>query len=92
LLANDSNSVVVGEVYEVDNEILKELDKFEASSNYSRKQVEVSIDTHGRICWIYEPDPEHFCLEKLIPSGDWIEYARTKTDGPGHTGTGLKQK
>jgi gamma-glutamylcyclotransferase (GGCT)/AIG2-like uncharacterized protein YtfP len=87
LLVNESSSLVNGELYEVDDEILSELDDFEASSNYSRKQVEVFLGSHKRICWIYEPDPECYSLHTLITSGDWIEYAKTKTDGPGDTGT-----
>ncbi len=83
LLLNESNSMVIGEVYEVDDEILNELDDFEASSNYLRKQVEIPLGTHGRICWTYEPDPEFYSPGKLISSGDWIEYAKTKTDWPG---------
>jgi hypothetical protein len=43
LVLNESDSLVVGEVYEVDDEILKKLDEFEASSNYLRKQVEISL-------------------------------------------------
>lgn len=46
LLLCESNSLVIGEVYEVDDEILNELDDFEASSNYWRKQVEISLGTH----------------------------------------------
>ena len=92
LLLDDSNSSVIGEVYEVDDEILNELDDFEASSNYSRKQVEVYLGSHKRICWIYEPDPECYSLHNLIWSGDWIEYAKTKTDGPGDMGTESKDK
>jgi gamma-glutamylcyclotransferase (GGCT)/AIG2-like uncharacterized protein YtfP len=82
LLLNESNSVVVGEVYEVNDEILNRLDDFEASSHYLRKQVEVSVGTHREVCWTYEPDPEFYSLRTLITSGDWIEYARTKTDWP----------
>lgn len=83
LLLNDSNSQVIGEVYEVDDELLNELDDFEASSNYVRKQVEVSFGTDSRKCWTYEPDPEFYSLQKLITSGDWIEYARANTASPG---------
>lgn len=78
LLLNEANSSVIGEVYEVDDETLKRLDEFEASSNYRRKQVEISLGT----CWTYEPDPEFYSLRKLITSGDWLEYAKTKTDWP----------
>jgi gamma-glutamylcyclotransferase (GGCT)/AIG2-like uncharacterized protein YtfP len=85
LLINESNSLVSGEVYEVDDEILNKLDDFEASSNYWRKQVEISLDTHRRICWIYAPNHEFCSHRALITSGDWIEYAKTKRDWPGHT-------
>lgn len=83
LLHNESNSLVIGEVYEVDDELLKKLDDFEASSNYLRKQVEVSLGSDRKTCWIYEPDPEFYSLHRLITSGDWMEYAQTKTDWPG---------
>lgn len=78
LLLNDSNFLVSGEVYEVDDETLTKLDDFEASSNYLRRQVEISLGDHKRICWTYEPSPEFYSLETLIGSGDWIEYAKTK--------------
>ena len=82
LLLDESNSPVIGEVYEVDDQILQELDDFEASSDYLRKQVEIALDTDRRRCWIYEPNPESYSLRTLITSGDWIEYAKTKTDWP----------
>ncbi|MCM3872105.1 MAG: gamma-glutamylcyclotransferase [Pyrinomonadaceae bacterium] len=81
LVLDESNSMVIGEVYEVDDDILNKLDDFEASSNYCRKQVEISASDR-RICWTYEPDPEFHSTRKLISSGDWIEYAKTKTDWP----------
>lgn len=83
LLLDESKSLAVGEVYEVGDEILSELDEFEASSNYLRRQVEIILGTHTKICWTYEPDPEFYSLRTLITSGDWIEYAKTKTDPPG---------
>jgi gamma-glutamylcyclotransferase (GGCT)/AIG2-like uncharacterized protein YtfP len=82
LLLNESKSLVLGEVYEVDDETLNELDDFEASSNYLRKQVEISIDAQMRMCWTYEPNPASYSFQTLITSGDWIEHARTKTDWP----------
>ena len=85
LLVNESNSLVIGEVYEVDDETLCKLDEFEASSNYWRKQVEISVGTDRKMCWVYEPNPEFYSLRTLITSGDWIEYARTKTDWPDET-------
>ena len=83
LLLNESSSLVIGEVYEVDDEVLNKLDEFEASSKYGRKQVEISLGTHRRLCWTYEPNPESYSLRTLITSGDWIEYAKTKTDWSG---------
>lgn len=85
LLLDEANSLVTGEVYEVDDEILKRLDDFEAASNYRRKQVEISLGSQPKVCWTYEPDPEFYSLRTLIASGDWIEYAKTKTDWPGDT-------
>lgn len=78
LLSNKSNAVVVGEVYEVDDELLSRLDDFEATSNYLRKQVEISMGPDRKTCWTYEPDPESYSFDKSITSGDWIEYAKTK--------------
>jgi gamma-glutamylcyclotransferase (GGCT)/AIG2-like uncharacterized protein YtfP len=83
LLLNESNSLVIGEVYEVDDETLHKLDEFEASSNYVRKQVEISLGAHRRACWTYEPDPESYSPSKIITSGDWIEYARTNRKSGG---------
>ena len=80
LRLNESNATVVGEVYEVDDELLNELDEFEASSNYVRKQVEASVGGQQTNCWTYEPNEEFYRLDKLITSGDWIEYAGTKTN------------
>lgn len=78
LLLGESNSLVTGEVYEVDDELLKRLDEFEASSDYLRRQVEIPLGGHGKLCWTYEPNPEFYSLRKLITSGDWIEYAKTR--------------
>lgn len=86
LLLNESNSLVIGEVYEVDDELLNKLDDFESSSHYWRKQVEISLGAHRKACWTYEPNPEFYSLQTLITSGDWIEYAKTKTDWPGDEG------
>ena len=86
LILDESNSLVVGEVYEVDDETLKKLDDFESASHYWRKQVKISLGTHIRKCWIYAPNPEAFSRHTLITSGDWIEYAKTKTDWPGDKG------
>ena len=84
LLLDDSNSLVIGEVYEVDDETLSKLDDLESSSHYWRKQVKISIGNQSRKCWIYAPNPEAFSRRTLIASGDWLEYAKTKTDWHGN--------
>jgi gamma-glutamylcyclotransferase (GGCT)/AIG2-like uncharacterized protein YtfP len=90
LLLDESDSSVIGEAYEVDDETLNELDEFEASSNYRRKQVEISLGAHRKVCWTYEPDPEFYSPRTLITSGDWVEYAKTKTDWHGDTARNLR--
>lgn len=80
LLADEASSPVVGEVYEIDDAILKKLDDYEAESNYRRRQVEATVGNHQMMCWIYEPEPEFYSLHTLIESGDWIEYAKTKSE------------
>ncbi len=77
LLLDESKSLVTGDVYEVDDEILNEMDDIEAPSDYRRKQVEISLGTDRKKCWIYVPeqDPEFYSAHTPITSGDWIEYA-----------------
>ena len=80
LLVSESDSPVVGEVYEVDDALLLDLDEFEASSNYLRRQVTISLGDLTAIGWAYEPDLQFYSLATLIDSGDWLEYAKTKPD------------
>jgi len=48
LLLNESNSLVIGEVYEVDDETLNKLDDFEASSHIGGSRLKSpSIPTKG---------------------------------------------
>jgi gamma-glutamylcyclotransferase (GGCT)/AIG2-like uncharacterized protein YtfP len=82
LLLDEPNSLVIGEVYEVDDETLGKLDDFESSSHYWRKQVKIAVGIQSKKCWIYAPNPEAFSRSTLIVSGDWIEYAKTKTNWP----------
>lgn len=86
LRLNEAHSLVVGEVYEVADETLNQLDEFEADSHYERQQVEISLGKHSRLCWVYTPKPEFYDLRSLITSGDWLAYAKTKTDWPEDTG------
>ena len=85
LLLDESNSLVVGEVYEVDDEILKKLDEIETDSHYRRKQVELFVGEGRKMGWVYVYDPQFYSRLVLIESGDWIEYAKTKTDWPDET-------
>lgn len=80
LILDEANSLVIGEVYEIDDEILHQLDDYEAGSNYRRRQVEVSLAQQRMSSWIYVPDSQFYSLRRLITSGDWIEYARMKTE------------
>jgi len=82
LLLDESNSSVTGEVYEVDDEILRKLDEIEAVSYYLRKRVEVSIGEHRMLSWVYVYDAQFYPRRVLITSGDWIAYAKTKTEWP----------
>ena len=78
LLLSETESPVVGEVYEVDDALLQELDEFEASSNYLRRQVTISFGNQKETGWAYEPDLQYYSLGTLIESGDWLEYAKTR--------------
>jgi gamma-glutamylcyclotransferase (GGCT)/AIG2-like uncharacterized protein YtfP len=82
LMIDEAGSLVTGEVYEIDDEILAGLDEIEAPAFYERKQIEVALDNQSRHCWIYEPKLELYPQRSLISSGDWIEYAKTKTEWP----------
>jgi gamma-glutamylcyclotransferase (GGCT)/AIG2-like uncharacterized protein YtfP len=82
LLLDESDSSVIGEVYEIDDEILKELDEIEAASSYGRRRVEVSLGNQRIGCWVYVDTSGSAPRRVLISSGDWIEYAKTKTDWP----------
>ena len=80
LLLDEAGSSVLGEVYEIDDEILRQLDEIEATADYRRQQLGVSLDEHSMTCWIYAPEAESYPQRRLIISGDWIEYAKTKTE------------
>jgi len=84
LLSNESASLVIGEVYELDDGLLSVLDRFEAAGDYWRKPVEISFGADIRMGWTYEPFPELCCQRTLITSGDWIEYVAGR-DCPGNT-------
>jgi gamma-glutamylcyclotransferase (GGCT)/AIG2-like uncharacterized protein YtfP len=78
LILDGSSSTVTGEAYEVDDQLLEQLDDFEGSSNYHRQPVEISFADEKRMGWTYEPNPEFYALVTPITSGDWIEHSQTK--------------
>lgn len=81
LLLNDSNAAVIGEVYEVGDDTLSKLDEIEASSEYWRREIEITLTDQHRKCWIYLPehDAEFYADQILITSGDWIEYSNNES-------------
>ena len=80
LKLNESASFVIGEIYEVDEHTLSELDQFELSSDYIRKEVNVEHNHQRSHCWIYVPphDEELFSVREVIESGDWIQHIRSR--------------
>ena len=84
LALGGSESSVAGEVYEVDEEALKRLDDFEASSRYRRERVEVSAVGGGRLeCWVYVPEDgvEAYARRTPVASGDWVEHLAAREGG-----------
>lgn len=73
-------SFVTGEVFEVDDHTLDGLDKFELTTDYSRKQVAVEHGSERTDCWIYVPErgADFFRDNELIKSGDWIEHVKSR--------------
>ena len=76
LLQGDQASLVVGEVYEVDDFTLRSLDEFEATADYVRRKATVNLGGDATHCWFYGPEPESCEGKQSIESGDWIEYVR----------------
>ncbi|HEV2765254.1 MAG TPA: gamma-glutamylcyclotransferase family protein [Pyrinomonadaceae bacterium] len=83
LRLDESGATVVGEVYEVGEDVLQELDVIEASSDYRRKRVEASLGGRTTACWVYEPEAGSYPDHTPIASGDWMDYAGTKRGRPG---------
>ncbi|WCP66793.1 gamma-glutamylcyclotransferase [Vibrio tubiashii] len=65
----DGHSVIYGEVYRVDEQTLRQLDRLEdVPITYRREQ----IDTPFGLAWMYIYQQAHQ-LESLISSGDWCQ-------------------
>lgn len=78
LVIDDSETVVHGAVYNVDDGTLLQLDEIEASAEYYRQIKQALIGEEMKKCWIYLPDPQKCTDDKLIASGDWIEHSRSR--------------
>ena len=73
LFKDEEVSKIKGEVYEVDELTLKNLDKLEGHPNwYYREEVSIILNTEKEIiAWVYfYPKP---CGKKII-SGDFLDY------------------
>ena len=89
LLLAARGPAVIGEIYEVSDSQLQMLDEIEgyrknspASSYYLRRKVAIPHGERLMTCWIYEFNSALYPRRILIESGDWIEYAKTKTEWP----------
>ncbi len=74
IVLDDDGNPIIGEVYEIDDVTLAELDAFELDADYRRTPIVLEINGTSRPCWIYSP-PVAYCAGKPeIFSGDWIKY------------------
>ena len=80
LRLNESDTLVTGEIYEINGDTLSKLDQFELTSDYVRREVKVEDGTAISRCWIYIParDAKFSSDLPLIESGDWIEYLKSR--------------
>ena len=67
---------VIGEVYQIDENTLLQLDEFEAPAGYRRSEVTASVQGRPTMCWVYHPEPDRCAGARKIESGDWIDYLR----------------
>ncbi|MCW1970207.1 MAG: gamma-glutamylcyclotransferase [Anaerolineae bacterium] len=86
----DDTGEVVGEVYRVTPEMVAMLDEIELykaddwpGSYYWRVSVSVHLNTGATVdAEAYEVNPFYFKCTQVIPSGDWVAYAKTKGELP----------
>ena len=78
VVLDENAGPIAGEVYTIDDETLKALDEFEASADYTRNLVELTLNGETLPGWIYSPEPDICSGKDLIESGDWIKYVETK--------------
>ncbi|NPA62821.1 MAG: gamma-glutamylcyclotransferase [Methanococci archaeon] len=73
VVENEKISHIVGEVYEVDEETLKRIDRLEGHPDYyERKKVKIILESGEEIeAWLYfYPEPYGI----LVKSGDYKDY------------------
>lgn len=69
--------LVKGEVYEIGDELLPQLDRLEevapvSSGEYERRYVDVALVDRKVTCLVYEINPDFVAGRRAIPSGDWL--------------------
>jgi gamma-glutamylcyclotransferase (GGCT)/AIG2-like uncharacterized protein YtfP len=79
LRIDDSEGDVVGEVWQVDDATLAELDRLEgvAVGFYERRKWRVKIEGKLRSAWLYEIAEEHTVGQPVIAGGDWSRHLRS---------------
>ncbi|OMJ74282.1 hypothetical protein SteCoe_26838 [Stentor coeruleus] len=69
------NGFLITEMYEVNDEIMQALDKFEGCPNmYTREKVHVQ----GGFAWIYVYGEEPNARSIRIDCGDWVKYLNNR--------------
>jgi gamma-glutamylcyclotransferase (GGCT)/AIG2-like uncharacterized protein YtfP len=78
LRIDDSEGDVVGEVWQVDDATLADLDRLEgvAVGFYERRKWRVKIEGKLRSAWLYEIAEEHIVGQPVVAGGDWAAYRR----------------
>ena len=66
-------SSIIGEVYNVPNRVLAELDRLEGHPRfYKRKKMLVKIDGEVTPCWVYVYNNQP--RGELVPNGDYVTF------------------
>jgi gamma-glutamylcyclotransferase (GGCT)/AIG2-like uncharacterized protein YtfP len=90
LIVDAAGRGIVGEVYRVDDEALRQMDEIEryvegdeAECFYFRREHAVALRAGGQLtAWLYECNPNHYDCTAPIPAHDWIAFANAKGNLP----------
>lgn len=74
IILDDRADPIAGEIYDIADATLSQLDLFEIDAGYRRMQIEISPSGVTTMCWIFGPDADLCAGKPEIVSGDWIEY------------------